>query len=804
MDRYSHKDIEKKWQEHWRERGMYTCREDPSLQKQYVLNMFPYPSGAGLHVGHAEGYVAADIYARFKRMKGFDVLYPMGWDAFGLPAENFAVKTGVHPKETTEKAIANFKRQLQELGLSYDWSRELGTHTSEYYKWTQWFFLLLYRNGLAYKAKANVNWCDSCKTVLANEQVEQGRCERCKSQVVQKELAQWFFKITEYTEDLLEGLEKVDWPESTKTSQRNWIGRSEGAILSFPIRGFEKVIEAFTTRPDTLFGATYMVLAPDHPLVDELKEKAENAEEVLGYVEETRKKTELERTAENREKTGVELKGVKAVNPGTKEEIPVFIADYVLAHYGTGAIMAVPAHDERDFEFATKHGLSVRCVISPGKEDKEVLEGKRCYKEIREGDKLVNSGPFNGMHPEEAKPRITEHAGGRMKTTYRLRDWLVSRQRYWGSPIPIVYDPEGKAHPIPEEHLPWHLPSDVEFKPTGVSPLAQSKELQERTERIFGKGWRPEVDTMDTFVCSSWYYFRFTDPHNEREFASKEKMRRWLPVDLYVGGAEHAVLHLLYARFFTKILHKLGYISFDEPFLTLRHQGTILGPDGQKMSKSKGNIVNPDHVLEEYGADSIRLYEMFMGSLEDMKPWATENIAGVHRFLHKVWNLQERVSEGHEDDSSLTREVHETVKKAGKDIETMDFNTAISKLMICANAMEKEERVSKASYEIFLKVLAPFAPHIAEELWHRIGNRGSVHEQEWPSYEERLLEEKVSEVVVQVNGKVRGRMSLAKDTSKEEAERLAREDEHVRTWLENKKIRKTVFIPSKLLNIVTD
>ncbi len=795
MRPYDHTEIEKKWQDKWEEDGMYRAGKDSQKKKQYILGMFPYPSGDGLHVGHVEGYTATDIYSRYKRMNGFDVLQPIGWDAFGLPAENYAIKTGAHPRETTDTAINNFRKQIKSLGLSYDWTREIGTHTPEYYKWTQWFFLLLYKNGLAYKARANVNWCDSCKTVLANEQVQNGACERCKNQVVQKNLEQWFFKITDFAEDLIQGLNGVTWPESTIQSQRNWIGKSEGAVIKFPISNSQSSIEVFTTRPDTLFGCTYCVLAPEHPLVVNLKSHIMNLTEVEKYIAQTTKKTELERTAEGKEKTGVELKGIKAVNPANGEEVPIFIADYVLAHYGTGAIMAVPAHDERDFLFAKKYNLPVIEVVSGGDVASSVFVGVGT---------LVHSGTFNGMESEKAKRAITEFVGGKMKTTYRLRDWLISRQRYWGAPIPIVYDPKGIPHPVPEEHLPWKLPTDVEFRPTGVSPLSQSKELKERTERIFGEGWTPEVDTMDTFVCSSWYFFRFTDPHNDNVFASKEEIMRFLPVDMYVGGAEHTVLHLLYARFFTKVLNKLGYVDFTEPFSTLRHQGMILAADGKKMSKSLGNVINPDEVVNIFGADSARMYEMFMGALEDAKPWKTDNILGVRRFLERVWRLQEKLRTENKEPRTGTLEtlLHKTIKKVGDDIETFNFNTAISQMMICMNVAEKEG-IAKEQYEIFLKLLAPFAPHIAEELWHTMGHTTSIHLEAFPIADSALMKDEEKVIAVQIDGKTRDTFHVPSGADDETVKKEALSRLVVKKWVGERSIVRIIIAKGKIVSIVT-
>ncbi|MDO8655567.1 MAG: leucine--tRNA ligase [bacterium] len=803
--RYNPSEIEKKWQQYWQEHVMYQAAEDSSKEKLYVLDMFPYPSGDGLHVGHVEGYTATDIYSRLKRMQGFNVLHPMGWDAFGLPAENYAIKTGVHPKETTEQAIKTFRRQIQDLGLSYDWSREIGTHTPEYYKWTQWLFLLLYNNKLAYKAKANVNWCDSCKTVLANEQVVDGRCERCKNEVVQRELEQWFFKITEFAEDLIKDIQEVDWPSSTVLNQLHWIGKSEGALLKFQIKDSDSVVEVFTTRPDTLFGATYMVLAPEHPLAQQLQSKISNWNEIQLYIEATQKKTELERTELTKKKTGVRLEGVMAINPANKEEIPVFIADYVLANYGTGAIMAVPAHDARDWEFAEKYNLKsamVICPLEPGSHTCPVLE-----EAYTEPGYLVGSGKFDGTPSEKAKWEITKSVKGEKKTNYHLRDWLISRQRYWGAPIPIVYDPAGKPHPIPEEHLPWLLPTDVEFRPTGTSPLSESKELLERTERIFGKGWKPEVDTMDTFVCSSWYFLRFADSNNTKEFASKKQIKKWLPVDLYVGGAEHTVMHLLYARFFTKVLHKLGYVDFKEPFLKLRHQGIIIAEDGKKMSKSLGNVVNPDSEIVRQGADTVRMYEMFLGPLEDMKPWNTKNIAGIRRFLDKAWMFVESWKEG-KGTEALERNIHQTIRKVGEDIEEFKFNTAISALMICLSEMrtaqEAGNHATRSQMESFLKMLAPFAPHLAEELWSVIGNKASIHEQSWPLFDSKAAQAESVRLVIQVNGRVRDTIEVPPAISEEEAKRLALDNEKVQGLLGGKAPKRVVVVPGRLVNIVTE
>jgi len=764
MEKYNHKEIEKKWQERWEKEGTFRAEEDSSKPKAYILDMFPYPSGDGLHVGHVEGYTATDIYSRYKRMCGFNVLHPMGWDAFGLPAENYAIKTGVPPQETTDKSINNFRKQIKALGLSYDWSREVGTHNPDYYRWTQWLFAKFFEKGLVYKKKALVNWDPVDQTVLANEQVlPDGTAERSGAKVEKRDLEQWFFKITDYADELADSLEEVDWPESTKTNQRNWIGRSEGAQIKFQITNSKSQIEVFTTRPDTLFGATYLVLAPEHEEISNLKSQITNWDETLRYIEVTKNKSDMERNAEGKEKTGVELKGIKAINPANKEEIPVWIADYVLGHYGTGAIMAVPAHDERDHEFAKKFGLPIR--------------------EIELED------------PKE----ITKRVGGTWTKKYRLRDWLISRQRYWGAPIPIVYDPQGVAHAVPEEHLPWMLPTDVEFKPTGTSPLGQSKELLRRTERIFGKGWTPEIDTMDTFVCSSWYFFRFVDPNNDKEFASNAEIQKWLPVDLYVGGAEHTVLHLLYARFFTKALRDMGYISFGEPFLKLRHQGIILAEDSRKMSKRWGNVINPDDMTAKFGADALRMYEMFMGPLEAMKPWSTKNIAGLERFLERIWRLSSQgqsLAQGSPRtvlSPTLDTLLNQTIKKVGDDIESLKMNTAVSALMILLNELEKSP--SREAYEIFLQLLAPFAPHMASEL----AEKHSIDLSVWPVYDKSKLIAETIKIAVQVNGKVRGTIELPVDASEDEAVRLARAA--AGKWLTATE-KKVIYVPGKIINFV--
>ncbi len=1118
MSEYDHKKIEKKHRLAWESGGIYATPEDLSKKKYYVLDMFPYPSGAGLHVGHPKGYIASDIVARKKRMEGKRVLHPMGWDAFGLPAENYAIKTGTPPQKTTDESIATFKKQIENLGLSYDWGKEIGSHRPDYYRWTQWLFTKFFERGLVYKKKALVNWDPIDQTVLANEQVlADGTAERSGALVEKKDLEQWFFKITDYADELTDTLDEVDWPESTKINQRNWIGRSRGAEIDFPLamkqkfrfvilHGFQsgpdrprwvwakqrleemghevvipalpdpdaptedgwvnaalkaasydentvlvghslgsvaalKVLErlekpiarlvtvggfvsknfkdnprpfestfswkfdgekirravrsitilhdprdyavsdeqarelsellqtpitigtsnephftgmtepdvvmwlrptirVFTTRPDTLFGATYLVLSPEHPWVTralEHKNVIENHDDVRAYVESAKKKTDIERLAKDREKTGVLIRGIPAVNPASGESIPVYVADYVLSHYGTGAIMGVPAHDERDYDFARAFDLPIKQVIMPvfGAQDKrpdsvfretvnavvrnddgkllflkwkeyawvtnviggieatesvedaatrEVREetgysakplfvspitieshfyaehkkewrarldtpvlmeleydqkgplseeeaskhdtfwytdeearkhglfhnnllaldlalGKiTAYAEPRYGESqvLVNSGEFNGLSVEDAKIAMTSRYG-RERKTYKLRDWLISRQRYWGAPIPIVYDPMGRPHAIPEEHLPWLLPTDVEYLPKGTSPLGSSRELAERTEKIFGKGWKPEIDTMDTFACSSWYFFRFADARNEREFASADALAKWLPVDLYIGGAEHTVLHLLYARFYTKALRDMGYLSFGEPFLKLRHQGLIVAEDGRKMSKRYGNVINPDDIVENYGADTLRVYEMFMGPFQDSIAWNTQSMIGARRFLERVWRAREYVSET-EPAATVRSALHRAIKKVGDDIEHFKFNTAISTLMIFVNELEKAKAVDEDSWNAFLRILAPFAPFITEELWSAGKNAGSIHSAAWPSYDESLLATDAVTYAIQINGKSRGTVEAAHGEEAVVVEERARAV--VADRLEGKSVTRVVHVPNRLINFV--
>ncbi len=798
MEKFDPKRIDRKWQDRWEAERAFAAPEHPSGKKAYILDMFPYPSSNGLHVGHPIGYIATDILSRKRRMDGFDVLHPMGWDAFGLPAENYAIKIGGHPHDITQKSVDNYIRQLKLLGLSYDWDREINTSLPAYYKWTQWMFLLLYKNGLAYKRLAPVNWCEFDRTVLANEQVVDGKCERCKNDVVQKNLSQWFFKITDFADRLLEGLDRLDWPEKIKAMQRNWIGRSEGAEIEFRGRlpdGGEFSLPVFTTRPDTLFGVTAVVVAPEHPLVDRITPEASRSE-VAAYVEAAKKKSELERTALEKEKTGV-FTGAYVTHPLTDAQVPVYIADYALANYGTGAVMMVPAHDDRDFEFAKKYGVEIKQVIAPpaGVE----YDPSKAY---TDAGLLVNSGGFDGLVSTHAKPEIIDAletaSKGKRQVNYHLRDWLVSRQRYWGAPIPIVYCDEHGEQPVPEAQLPVLLPTDVDFRPTGESPLARSTSFHDATCPVCGKPARREVDTMDTFVDSSWYFLRYADPKNPAAFADGAKIDAWCPVDLYVGGAEHAVLHLLYARFFTKVLHDAGMVKFDEPFTKLKNQGLILGEDGEKMSKSRGNVVNPDDVIAEHGADAFRLYEMFMGDFEQVKPWSTSGIIGLRRFLDKVWRLQI----GDTDTAPSVRALlHKTIRKVGEDIEHFKFNTAISAMMIFVNEAEGAA-LSKDDYGSFLKILSPFAPHFCEEAWERLGHADRITRSSWPAYDPALTVDAEIEIALQVTGKVKDRITVPADADDAELERLALQNPKVAAALEGRAVKQVIVVKKRLVNIV--
>ncbi|MEA3249006.1 MAG: leucine--tRNA ligase [Patescibacteria group bacterium] len=828
MRKYDYRKIESKWQEEWERNGTTGAEDDSSRRKFYVLNMFPYPSGAGLHVGHVESYAGADIIVRKRRMEGWNVLFPMGWDAFGLPAENYAIKSGVHPAESTAANIDNFRRQMKSLGFAYDWPRETNTSDPAYYRWTQWLFLLFYKNGLAYRDKAPVNWCDSCQTVLANEQVEGGACERCKNEVVQKDLEQWFLRITEFSDRLLDGLDGIDWPEKIKAMQRNWIGRSEGVEIVFRSERVRKSesekdfsISVFTTRVDTLFGVSCVVLAPEHPLVKEIVTDEHRAT-VGEYVKQAQGKSELERTGTELDKTGVPT-GATVKHPFTGEDIPVWIADYVLATYGTGAVMCVPAHDERDYGFAEKYGLEVKeVVVSDGESGKleagsgKIVGGGEGEKGRRgemgqafiEKGRLVDSGEFSGLTSEEAIDKMVEALAskklGEKKVNYHLRDWLISRQRYWGPPIPIIYCDKCGEVPVPEKDLPVLLPDDVDFNPTGESPLTASKTFHDVKCPKCGGDARRESDTMDTFVDSSWYFLRYCSPHDGEHAFSSHDVARWCPVDLYIGGAEHAVLHLLYSRFFTMVLYDAGLIPFEEPFLKLINQGMVLGEGGEKMSKSKGNVINPDDVAAEHGADSLRMYEMFMGEFEDAKPWDTQGIVGVDRFLDKVWMTVHDVvhTERPEADDALDRLLHKTVRKVSEDIEAFKFNTAISAMMIFLNEWSKSATGGRETAGTFLKLLAPYAPHIAEELWHELGNEKSIALEEWPKWDEALTKDEVVTLVIQVNGKLRDSLEVAAGEDEERVKEMALANEKVKGYIEGKEVKRIVVIQDKIINIV--
>ncbi|RWZ54843.1 leucine--tRNA ligase [Halobacillus fulvus] len=802
---FDHKTIEKKWQQYWLQNKTFKTDSHSEKEKFYALDMFPYPSGAGLHVGHPEGYTATDILSRMKRMQGYEVLHPIGWDAFGLPAEQYALDTGNDPEEFTKHNIDTFRRQIQELGFSYDWDREVNTTDPNYYKWTQWIFLKLYEKGLAYIDEVAVNWCPALGTVLANEEVIDGKSERGGHPVERRPMKQWMLKITAYADRLLEDLEDLDWPESIKDMQRNWIGKSEGAEVIFTIENREASFDVFTTRPDTLFGATYAVLAPEHPLVQEVVTENHKAE-VQAYIEQSQNKSDLERTDLAKDKSGV-FTGAYAVNPINGEKLPIWVADYVLMSYGSGAIMAVPAHDERDYEFAQKFDLPIIPVV----------EGGDTLKEAYTGDgKHINSDFLNGLDKDEAIQKAIEwlekNEKGQKKTTYRLRDWLFSRQRYWGEPIPVIHWEDGSITPVKEDELPVTLPKTTEIKPsgTGESPLANIDDWVNVTDPETGMKGRRETNTMPQWAGSCWYYLRYIDPDNEEAFADFDKLKKWLPVDIYIGGAEHAVLHLLYARFWHKVLYDAGVVPTKEPFQQLYNQGMILGENNEKMSKSKGNVVNPDDIVYSHGADTLRLYEMFMGPLDASIAWSTNGLDGARRFLDRVWRLfvhEGELSSVVKDDSkekTLEKVYHETVKKVTENFEELRFNTGISQMMVFINEGYKVDEIPKEYVEGFVKLLSPVAPHLAEELWEKLGHDETISYQEWPTYDESKLVEDEVEVVVQVMGKVRAKMMVNKDASKEDLEKQALENGDVQQWLEGKTVRKVIAVPGKLVNIVAN
>ncbi|MDW3676070.1 leucine--tRNA ligase [Enterococcus faecium] len=802
---YNHKEIEKKWQKYWAKTNTFNTHDDPEKPKFYALDMFPYPSGQGLHVGHPEGYTATDILSRVKRSQGYNVLHPMGWDAFGLPAEQYALDTGNDPAEFTQKNIETFRRQINSLGFSYDWNREVNTTDPEYYKWTQWIFTKLYEKGLAYEAEVAVNWVPELGTVISNEEVIDGKSERGGYDVVRKPMRQWMLKITAYADRLLDDLELVDWPESIKEMQRNWIGRSVGANIEFKVAGTDKSYTVFTTRPDTLFGATYSVLAPELDLVREITTPEQKAA-VEAYIEETAKKSDLKRTDLAKEKTGV-FTGAYAINPVNGKEIPIWIADYVLSSYGTGAIMAVPAHDERDFEFAQTFGLEILPVIEGGDVEKAAYT---------EDGTHINSEFLDGMNKQEAIDKMNEwleeNGVGKKEVSYRLRDWLFSRQRYWGEPIPIIHWEDGTVTAVPEEELPLRLPKTKNIKPsgTGESPLANIEEWVNVVDPVTGKKGRRETNTMPQWAGSSWYYLRYIDPHNKKELADYEKLKRWLPVDIYIGGAEHAVLHLLYARFWHKFLYDIGVVPTKEPFQKLYNQGMILGENNEKMSKSRGNVVNPDDVVETYGADTLRMYEMFMGPLDASIAWSENGLEGSRKFLDRVWRLivdennkmRDRITTL--NDGKLDKVYHQTVKKVTEDYENLHFNTAISQLMVFINEAYKVDALPYEYIEGFVQLLAPIAPHMGEELWAILGNDGGISYVPWPTYDEAALVEDEVEVVFQVNGKVRAKSNVPRDLGKDELEKAALANEIVQEYIEGKTVRKVIAVPNKLVNIVAN
>lgn len=788
--KFDSSEIEKKWQEKWKVDGLYNVgARDPKKAKEYILVEWPYPSG-NLHLGHWYAFAVPDIYVRYKRMLGKQVLFPMGFDAFGLPAENAALKRNISPKDWTRQNIEYMKNQLDRMGNAFSWDKTTSSIDPEYYRWTQWMFGQFFDKGIAYRGKGKVNWCAGCNTVIANEQVQSDdTCERCDTKIEKREMPQWMLKITKYADVLIDDLETVDWPEHIKEAQRQWIGRSQGAKLAFTLSTGDK-IEVFTTRPDTLYGVTYVVLAPEHPLVSTLP--IENKSAVEAYVATTKQKADQDRLDATKEKTGVKLEGITATNPATGEMVPVFIADYVLGGYGTGAVMAVPAHDERDFAFAKKFDLAVKKVIVGG-------EDNNCY---TGAGKLINSGESDGLDSEEAKAKITEKVGGQMTNTYRLRDWSVGRQRYWGTPIPIVYDPEGVAHKVPDEHLPWLLPEDVDFTPTGEPPLKKSEALKKRTEEIFGTGWTPETETMDTFVDSSWYFLRYLDPKNTHSLASKASQNDWMSVDMYFGGAEHTTMHLLYSRFWQKALFELGLVTENEPYKKRISRGLILGLDGNKMSKSKGNVIDPDEQVARVGADTVKMYLAFMGPYEGTNyPFDLGGIAGIRRFLERINGLTEHFVESGQETPEVTKILHKTIKKIHSDIEGFKFNTAISALMVLVNLIEKQG-VSQESYLTILRLVAPFAPHLAEELWAEAGFSSSIHSETFPEANESLSQDNEVTLGVQINGKVRGQITIAVDATEEEIRPLVLAQLDLQKYLSGQEIKKFIYIPKRVVSVV--
>ncbi len=798
---YDYKNVEKKWQKYWEENKIYKTEIDQSRDKFYSLVEFPYPSGAGVHVGHVKGQTAVDIFSRFKRMNGFNVLNAMGWDAFGLPAENFAIKNKKHPGDFTRKNIENFRRQIKSCGSSFDWDREIDTTDPKYYKWTQWIFLKLFEMGLAYEKDAPINWCPSCKTGLANEEVVDGKCERCENSVEQKNMKQWFLKITDYAEKLLDDLRDLNWPEYIKTSQKNWIGKSEGAEIDFNIEDFSEKIKVFTTRIDTIFGCTYVVLAPENSLVLKLKEKIKNWAEVQDYIAKIKNKSDLERTDLNKEKSGIKLEGVKAINPFNNEKVDIFIADYVLSSYGTGAVMAVPAHDERDFEFAQKYNLEIKRVIVSSNSIEE------CY---TEDGRLISSGDFTNLSSAEARVKMIawgeKNAFAEKRINYKLRDWLFSRQRYWGEPIPIIKCSDCGNVPVPEDELPLLLPEIENYEPsgTGESPLAKIDSWVNVKCPKCGQDAKRETNTMPQWAGSSWYFLRYIDPHNDKQMASEENLKYFMPVDIYFGGAEHTTVHLLYSRFWNKALFDKGIVPVSEPYKRRVQHGLILAEDGRKMSKRWGNVINPDDVIESYGADVMRVYIMFMGPYEDTSAWSTSAINGISRFVNKVWSLSEKNIGSEPSDKETLNILHKTIKKISEDIENISFHTAISQLMILLNHLSSKDRINKEVFETYLKLLAPFTPHLSEELYQLIKSdeKQSIFNLSWPEYDLELIKDEKVKIAIQINGKLRDSVEFDFDSEEDFVLSVVKERDLVKRWLEGKDIVKIIFVKNRLMNIV--
>ena len=801
MESYNFKAIEKKWQDKWEETGAFHAETNSKKPKFYTMIEFPYPSGAGLHVGHPRSYTALDIIARKRRMEGYNVLYPIGWDAFGLPTENFAIKNKVHPKIVTAKNIANFTRQLKMLGFSFDWSREINTTDPSYYKWTQWIFLQLFKHGLAYKQEMPINWCTGCKVGLSNEEVVNGVCERCGSEVVQKRKSQWMLKITEYAQRLIDDLDDVNYLEKIKTQQKNWIGRSEGAEVKFKLSTGDEMI-VYTTRADTLFGATYTVMSPEHPLIEKMKDSITNYDEVLAYKTEAAKKSEFERTELAKEKTGVKLEGIYAVNPANGAKLPVFISDYVLVTYGTGAIMAVPAHDSRDWDFAKKFNLPIIEVVSGGKNVQE-----EAYTDVYKGN-MVNSEFLNGLPVKEAIPTMIEwlekQGLGKRKVNFKLRDWVFSRQRYWGEPIPLVHCDKCGWVPIPESELPLELPEIETFEPgeNGESPLAKAYDWIETTCPCCGGKAQRETDTMPQWAGSSWYFLRYMDPHNDEALASKEALEYWSPVDWYNGGMEHTTLHLLYSRFWHKFLYDIGVVPTKEPYMKRTSHGMILGENNEKMSKSRGNVVNPDEVVEEFGADAFRTYEMFIGAFDQSTPWSQQGLKGCYKFLERVWNLQSIVNDEEGYSADLEKNINKAIKKVGEDFERMKFNTAIATMMSLVNDFSKKGSVTKGEYKTLITLLNPVAPHMTEELWLTYGNGELLSLQPWPKYDEGKTVDDEIEIVVQINGKIKDKLMIPAGLDKDGTQEAAMNTEKIKGLIEGRNVVKVIAVPGKLVNIV--